>query len=64
METDMIKHGKGQAQRLIVNMYKTQLSKLDVMGLINRVFTSKWIAFVEEVLLIKDGTVIFTKKHK
>ena len=64
METDMIKHGKGQAQRLIVNMYKTQLSKLDVMGQINRVFTSKWIAFVEEALLIKDGTVIFTKNHK
>jgi|GEM_PF-2986572 hypothetical protein len=60
----MIKHGKGQAQRFVVNMDKTQLSKLDVMGLINRVFTSKWIAFVEEVLLIKDGTVLFTKNHK
>lgn len=39
----MIKHGKGQAQRFVVNMDKTQLSKLEVMGQINRVFTSKWI---------------------
>ena len=60
----MIKHGKGQAQRFVVNMDKTQLSKLEAMGQINRLFTSKWIAFVEEVLLIRDGTVIFTKNHK
>lgn len=60
----MIKHGKGQAQRFVVNMDKTQLSKLEVMGQINRVFTSKQIAFVEEVLLIKEGTVIFTKNLK
>ena len=64
METDMIRHGKGQGQRFVVIMDKTQLSKLEVMGQINRVFISKWTAFVEEVLLIKDCTVIFTKNHK
>lgn len=60
----MIKHGKGQDQRFVINMDKIKLSKLEVMGQVNRVFTSKWTAFVEEVLLIKDGPVIFAKNHK
>lgn len=57
----MIKHGKGQAQRFVINMDKTKLSKPEVIGQINQVFTSNWTAFVEEGLLIRDDAVIFTK---
>lgn len=61
---DMIKNSKGQSERFIVDLSKSDISIEKAKEQIELLFSSKRTAFVNEVILMKDAKLIKVYKRK
>lgn len=60
---DMLRHGKGQARRFIVDANMTKLSIDEIISQVERAFTSNWTKFIDEVIVVKDGSIKYIHKR-
>lgn len=60
---DMLRHGKGQARRFIVDANMTKLSIDEIISQVEQAFTSNWTKFIDEVIVVKDGSIKYVHKR-